>query len=75
MIELTLATLLNSMSADFCSAMKTEKDVVKSVLVSYSIAHDKYGGTAVRKVIKSTHPLKLKTLAVSSVITKCPNRL
>ena len=42
MLELTLASLLNTMSADFCALMETEKDVVKATLIAYSMATVSY---------------------------------
>ena len=75
MIELTLSTLLNTMSADFCTVISKEKDIVKSALIAFSMANDKYGGEKVRKVITEANHLEIKTLAVSSVATKCPNQL
>lgn len=73
MLALTITSLLNTMSVDFCSLMKQEKDVVKSVLLSYNKAIDIYGNTKVKKVVQESNPIELKALAVSSVISKCPN--
>jgi len=75
MLELTLSSLLNTMSADFCALMKTEKDVVKSTLLAYSMANKQYGPDNVIKIINNASPLEIRTIAVSSVITKCPNQL
>lgn len=75
MLELTLSTLLTTMSSDFCQVIRKEKDVVKSALISYSMANKKYGPENVMKVIKKAHPIEIRTLAVSSVITKCPDKL
>ena len=36
MLELTLATLLSTMSEDFCVLMEKNDDVVKSTLLAYS---------------------------------------
>ena len=75
MLELTLSTLLNTMSADFCSLMEKEKDVVKSTLLAYSMANKQYGPDNVIKIINQASPLEIRTIAVSSVVTKCPNKL
>lgn len=75
MLELTLSSLLNTMSADFCSLMEKEKDVVKSTLLAYSMANKQYGPDNVIKIINEASPLEIRTIAVSSVITKCPNKL
>ena len=75
MLELTLSSLLNTMSADFCSLMEKEKDVVKSTLLAYSMANKQYGPDNVIKIINEASPFQIRTIAVSSVITKCPNKL
>ena len=75
MLELTLASLLNTMSADFCALMETEKDVIKSTLLAYSMANKQYGPDNVIKIINNASPLEIRAIAVSSVITKCPNQL
>ena len=75
MLELTLASLLNTMSADFCDLMEKDGDVVKSTFLAYSMANKQYGPDNVIKIINEASPLEIKTLAVSSVITKCPNKL
>ena len=75
MLTLTLSVLLDRMSVDFCTLMEKEKDIVKSALIAYSYANEKYGPENVRKVISDANHLQIKTLAVSSVITKCPNSL
>ena len=75
MIELTLTTLLNTMSVDFCEIMDKEKDYLKSALIAFSMANDTYGSDNVRKVISEANHVKLKTVAVASVATKCPDKL
>ena len=75
MLELTLASLLNTMSADFCALMEKDGDVVKSTFLAYSMANKQYGPDNVIKIINEASPLEIKTLAVSSVIAKCPNNL
>lgn len=75
MLELTLSTLLNTMSVEFCTVMDKEKDYLKSTLIAFSKAQDKYGSENVRKVISEANHVQLKTLAVTSVATKCPDKL
>ena len=75
MLELTLTTLLNTMSVEFCTIMEKEKDYLKSTLIAFSKAQDKYGSENVRKVISEANHVQLKTLAVTSVATKCPDKL
>ena len=75
MLELTLATLLNTMSADFCALMETEKDVVKSAFIAYSMANKQYGPDNVIKVVSEANPIELRALALTNVATKCPNKL
>ena len=75
MLELTLASLLNTTSADFCALMETEKDVVKATLIAYSMANKQYGPENVIDIINQASPLEIRTIAVSSVVTKCPNKL
>jgi hypothetical protein len=75
MLELTLATLLSTMSEDFCALMETEKDVVKATLIAYSMANKQYGPENVIDIINQASPLEIRTIAVSSVVTKCPNKL
>ena len=75
MVELTLATLLSTMSADFCALMEKENDVVKSTLLAYSNANKKYGPDKVIKVVTDANPIELRALALSNVVTKCPNKL
>lgn len=75
MLELTLASLLNTMSVDFCKLMETEKDIVKSAFIAYSMANKKYGPDKVIKVVSEANPIEIKALAVSNVATKCPNKL
>ena len=75
MLELTLATLLSTMSADFCTLMETEKDVVKSAFIAYSRANKQYGPDNVIKVVSESNPIELRALALTNVATKCPNKL
>ena len=75
MIELTLASLLSTMSVDFCAIMEKENDVVKSTLIAYSKANQKYGPDNVIRVVTEANPIELRALALSNVVTKCPNKL
>jgi hypothetical protein len=51
MAELTLITLLNFVVTDFCFSRTRGIDTLKSVLVAYSKANGKFGGSNVRRVI------------------------
>jgi len=73
MIELTLVTLLNSVATEFCAYRDKGNDTLKSVLLAYSYANEKYGGTQVRKVVRGS--TGIGALAVATVATKCPNHL
>jgi len=75
MLELTLSALLNSISSDFCAIMEKEKDYLKAGLIAFSIANDTYGSDNVRKIIGEAKHHELKVIAVSSVISKCPEQL
>ena len=55
--------------------METEKDVVKSTFLAYSMANKQYGPDNVIKIVTEANPIEIKALAVSSVATKCPNKL
>ena len=73
MIELTLITLLNSVAIDFCKYRKENHDVLKSVLLAYTDANQKYGSANVKKVIEKSNNIKM--IAIATVITKCPTQL
>ena len=73
MTELTLLTLLNFVAGDFCAAKAQGIDTLKSVLIAYSKANDKFGGNNERKVINKSPAIEVTALAV--VATKCPNLL
>jgi len=73
MIELTLITLLNSIATEFCMYRDEGNDTLKSVLLAYSYANEKYGGYEVRKVIKDS--VGIEVAALATVATKCPNHL
>jgi hypothetical protein len=73
MAELSLLTLLNFVAIDFCAARAQGMDTLKSVLIAYSKANDKYGGFNVRRVINQSPAIEVAALAV--VATKCPNLL
>jgi len=73
MVELTLATLLGTVAGDFCKLRNEGSPVLESVLIAYSKANDQYGGENVRRVIKGSFGLEAQ--AISSVVTKCPDKL
>ena len=73
MVELTLLTLLNFVATDFCSSRLKGMDPLKSVLVAYSKANDKYGGSSVRRVIINSPGLEAAAIAI--VVSKCPGQL
>jgi len=73
MAELTLIGLLNFVAGDFCAAKAQGIDTLKSVLIAYSKANDKFGGSKVRAVINKSPAIEVTALAV--VATKCPNLL
>ena len=73
MAELTLIGLLNFVAGDFCAARARGLDTLKSVLIAYSKANDKFGGINVRRVINQSPAIEVAALAV--VATKCPNLL
>jgi len=71
--ELTLIGLLNFVAADFCESRRSGMDALKSVLVAYSKANDKFGGDKVRNIIVNSPAIELT--AVAAVTTKCPDQL
>lgn len=73
MAELTLLTLLNFVATDFCSSRLRGMDPLKSVLVAYSKANDKYGGSSVRQVV--TNSPGIEAAAIAIVVSKCPGQL
>jgi len=73
MIELSIITLLNTMSGDFCKYKSQGYNTVKSTVMALSVAQDKYGGKAVREAVKSS--VGLEALAIGAVATKCPGSL
>jgi hypothetical protein len=73
MIELTLMTLLNSVAIDFCKYRNQDNDVLKSVLLAYTDANQKYGSMNVKKVVEESNNIKI--LAIATVVTKCPTQL
>ena len=73
MAELTLLSLLNFIAGDFCSAHNQGTDTLKSVLIAYSKANDKFGGQNVRKVISGAPNIEVPALAV--VMTTCPDKI
>ena len=73
MVELTLITLLNFVATDFCESRCKGMDTLKSVLIAYSKANDKFGSSEVQKVILNSPAIELT--AIATVGTKCPNLL
>ena len=73
MAELTLLTLLNFVATDFCLERTRGIDTLKSVLVAYSKANDKYGGSNVRRVVLNSPGIEAAAIAI--VASKCPNQL
>ena len=73
MAELTLLTLLNFVATDFCSSKVRGMDTLKSVLVAYSKANDKFGGANVRRVVLNSPGLEAAAIAIA--VSKCPNQL
>lgn len=73
MAELTLISLLNFIAGDFCSSRQQGTDTLKSVLLAYSKANDKFGGSSVRKVISTAPNIEVPALAV--VMTTCPDKI
>jgi hypothetical protein len=73
MTELTLITLLNFVATDFCSSKVRGMDTLKSVLVAYSKANDKFGGANVRRVVLNSPGLEAAAIAIA--VSKCPGQL
>jgi len=73
MVELSLITLLNTMSGDFCNAKAQGYNNTKATIIALTFAQDEYGGAAIRKIVKNTPALGAATVA--SVATKCPGNL
>lgn len=73
MAELTLITLLNFVATDFCSSKIRGMDTLKSVLVAYSKANDKFGGANVRRVVLNSPGLEAAAIAIA--VSKCPGQL
>jgi len=73
MAELTLLTLLNFVAIDFCSSRMKGMDTLKAVLVAYSKANDKYGGSSVRRVV--TNSPGIEAAAIAIVVSKCPGQI
>lgn len=73
MIELTLMALLNSVATDFCKYRNLDNDVLKSVLLAYTDANQKYGSDNVKEVVQKSNNIKF--LAIATVVTKCPTQL
>lgn len=73
MAELTLLTLLNFVATDFCSTRMKGMDTIKSILIAYSKANDKFGGSNVRRVITNSPGLEAAAIAIA--VSKCPGQL
>lgn len=73
MATLTLITLLNFVAGDFCSSRARGVDTVKSVLIAYGKAVDKYGAVNVNRVVEKSPGLQ--AAAVATVLTKCPTSI
>ena len=73
MAELTLIGLLNFVATDFCATRMRGVDSLRAVLLSYSKANDKFGGSNVRRVINQSSMIEVTALSI--VATKCPNLL
>ena len=73
MTTLTLVTLLNFVSGDFCANRARGTDLLKSTLLAYSRANDRFGGANVRRVITNTPALEVA--AIASVTARCPHLL
>ncbi len=71
MIELTLVTLLETMSVDFCEYKAEGNGTYKSLLLSYSNASEKYGIDKVKSVIESSE--NLKKTAAEVFLKRCPD--
>jgi len=73
MATLTLVSLLNFVSGDFCASRDKGVDILKSVLLAYSRANDRWGGDNVRRVI--TNAPALEVAAIATVAARCPQHL
>jgi len=73
MAELTLIALLNFVATDFCASRASGKGMLPSVLIAYSKANDKFGGSNVRRVVSNS--VGIEAAAIAVVASKCPNRL
>ena len=73
MVELTLIGLLNFVATDFCATRMKGMDSLHAILLSYSKANDKFGGSNVRRVISQSSMIEVTALSI--VATKCPNLL
>ena len=73
MAELTLITLLNFVGTNFCVERTRGIDTLKSVLVAYSKANDKFGGSNVRRVVLNSPGIEAAAIAIA--VSKCPNQL
>lgn len=74
MIELTLLGLLNSMAGDYCRLRTNGEQTIPALLISYSLANDRFGGKEVRRVVDTNEAL-IGATAIAVVTTKCPQHL
>ena len=70
MIELTLATLLNTMAPRYCHYKSTGFDDTRATLLAYSEMHEQYSPQEIQGVVKDGKGLS--TMAVAIVATTCP---
>ena len=73
MIELTLLTLLNYVGGNFCEYRNLGHDNLKSLLLSYSDASNKFGPLEVKKVIEKSENFKVTAVAIAAI--KCPQHI
>ena len=70
MIELTLATLLNTMAPRYCHYKSTGFDDTRATLLAYSEMHEQYSPQEIQGVVRDGRGLS--TMAVAIVATTCP---
>lgn len=70
MIELSLISLLNSMSPKFCEYKSQNMDTTTAVLLSFSEMHNKYEADDIQKVIRNS--FAVKETAVLIALANCP---
>ena len=70
MIELTLATLLNTMAPRYCHYKSTGFDDTKATLLAFSEMHEEYTPNAIQGAVRDGNGLK--TMAIAMIATTCP---